>query len=532
MTNLEEKALQILLTGLTGGQTTYEEYRNRPLDFVSEILGMTLWSKQEEIIHSVLSNRFTVVEAGHGVGKSIDAAALVCWWLSTREEAKVVTLAPTWAQVANVLWKYIQSMAKKAKLPGSVLETPKWNITPDRFAVGLSPKRATQEDVATLQGYHSPNLLIILDEAPGVSRLLWEAIRGLAVGENNRILAIGNPIEQSGPFWDACNSENWHHIRISCLEHPNITNKKDVIPGAVSYTWVKEMLRDHCVVANPEEEFRLIDKNRSEEDKPKVLPEPDVFFFEGVWYKPDAVFEMRVLGRAPAEGSSQLIPLAWVIAAQNMEFKPSHPIVLGFDPSRYGGDASTLVARAGPKVLWIKRRYPSTNNPGVELAGWLKDEYERLEASKIYIDSIGVGATVVDQARVLGLPVVDVMGSQRAFQSTRFFNLRTENWWKVRVKLQRNELQLPPDDLLAGDLTAPRYDYEPGTGRYQLEQKEQVKARLGRSPDSGDALSLTFASPTEQSLSENPVSVLHSTTRSKWFVARRAQGSRWKKFKH
>ena len=68
-------------------------------------------------------------------------------------------------------------------------------------------------------------------------------------------------------------------------------------------------------------------------------------------------------------------------------------------------------------------------------------------------------------------------------------------WDKVRQWLADNPPpQLPEDEGLFDDLTAvnKKYDYR---GRLQLEEKDAVKKRIGRSPDKADALALTFAEP-------------------------------------
>lgn len=217
--------------------------------------------------------------------------------------------------------------------------------------------------------------------------------------------------------------------------------------------------------------------------------------------------------------------------AQRWECEAGDRVVVGFDPSRYGGDPSTMVARAGSRVLWLKRRYPRSKTPGVELAGWLRDEMARLGASIVYVDEVGIGATVVDQGRVLGLNIVAVNGGKRAFNAQRFFNLRTECWWKIREALQHGELALPEDDLLTGDLTAPLYGYDE-KGRVKLERKEEVKERLRRSPDSGDALALTYASPVEGVLpaDANPVRELKTSRGSRWHIGERGaiETSRWR----
>jgi hypothetical protein len=491
-----------------------DAYPDDPKGFVENVAGLTLWGKLEELIHSVQHNRYTIVETGHAVGKSLTAAALVGWWMSSGE-AKVLTLAPTWHQVASILWSYIRKIARKGNLPGHVFETPRWDVpeSPEWFARGLSPRKATQEDVTTLQGYHHPRLLVVLDEAPGLPRILWDAVRGLVTSEGNRILALGNPLSQQGPFWDSCVSPNWHHIHISCLEHPNVLSGQEQIPGAVSKEWVDEMVRDHATACLP--------------------GEPGAFEWpanSGHWYMPDAVFQSRVLGRAPEEGVDQLISLAWVDTAQKWTTVGEGEVVIGLDPARHGGNYAAMVARRGSRVMWVKRRKPMTNDPGGEVAGWLKEEMDKLGATWAFVDDTGIGSSVVDTARrVLDASSVrGVTASSRAQRARRFNNTRTECWWRMREALQQGRLSLPHDEMLAGDLTAPKYSFD-NLGRYLLEKKEAIIKRIGRSPDSGDALALTFALSVTQRLEAGAAAELQQEGGSRWHMGQKAGGSRWRR---
>lgn len=506
--------------------------------------GVTLWDKIEAIMESVAANRFTVVDSGHGVGKSVTASTLACWFMERcaqlDEEGVVVTLAPTHKQVNNILWRYMRDTHQKYDLvPDIYFGQPLWNVNPACYAVGLSPRKATAEDLQALHGYHSPNMLIIMDEAPGLPRVLWDAVRSLAVSENNHILAIGNPLSQHGDFFDATQSENWQHIRISCLEHPNVIHRQEIIPGATSHTWVSEYVRDHATRCQPGEPgcFRWPLAEHDAEDGVEG---------DGTWYLPDAVFESRVLGRPPAEGSDQLISLAWVAHARNWQADTKGAeLVIGFDPARYGGDQAAMVCRHGNRVLWVKRRRPTSNNPSSELAGWLKQEAGKQRTDWVFVDEIGVGAGVLDKARELGLPARGVGFGTRASQSTRFANLRAECWWSLREALQRGQLSLgdvetTEMDVLEGDLTAPKYGWD-NLGRTQLESKEAIVKRLGHSPDSGDALALTFAAPLGRvAADDNPVAALAEDTSrwqvtggrgtaSRWLVGTGRKGRRWRR---
>lgn len=482
-------------------QTPEVSYPLDPADFAKDVLGYHLWGKQVDVARSVQEHPKTIVSSGHSTGKSHIASSIASWWLSTNDdEAVVLTLAPTYTQVNSVLWRYLRHMVRKNGLPGIIYDTPRWEISELRYGIGLSPKKSNEFDIATLQGYHSRRLLVIMDEAAGMPRIMFDAIMNLATSEGNRILAIGNPIARSGPFWEACNSRSWNYIHISCMEHPNVVEGKEVIPGAVSRGWVEQMIEDHCMVVDE--------------------ATPDTIEWSGRVYKTDPVFQSRVLGIAPEEGDDQLIPASWVLGATSLELDAVGEKIIGFDPARSGGDYAAMVLRQGNRVLWVKRRKPKTQLASQELANWLREEMFAEEVDKAYIDEIGIGAGVVDQARALGLNVIGINSSRPSRQKRRYTNQRAEMYWKVREALKRSALQLPDDDLLQADLIAPKYTWD-YLGRIQIEEKDQIRSRLGRSPDSGDALALTYMD-SNAPMDTDEESALPATIRNE------LQDSRWK----
>lgn len=474
-----ERALQ----DLTGNSN--DIYPTDIHQFIHEILGYTLWSKQTEIVNSVINNPFTVVGSAHSVGKSLLSSALAVAWYTIFPDSKVITVAPNYKQVNNILWSYMRSMVRQNNILSSsteILDTPRWrdHENAEHFALGVSPKRSTEEDIAGFQGWHAPKLIVIMDEAAGLPAVMWQAVRNLTTGRENRVLAIGNPIQQSGPFWEACNSQTWSYIHISGLEHPNVITGDEIIPGAISREWVIGMTIDHCTVADE--------------------MTPNAFFIpwwnkgEGQWFVPDSVYLSRVLGIAPGINERQLIPLEWIRIAQGTTIRPLGEKIIGLDPSR-GGDMAAMVGRQGGKVAWIKRRKLTSKNKGVEIAEWLKEEMILLGATKAYIEDVGIGAAAVDIGRQMGLPIISVYPSGKATQSKKFHNKRAEMWWQVRYRLQKELLELPDDDMLEADLCAPEYEFDLN-GRIQIEKKENIRKRIGRSPDSGDALAISFSHDT------------------------------------
>jgi len=132
--------------------------------------------------------------------------------------------------------------------------------------------------------------------------------------------------------------------------------------------------------------------------------------------------------------------------------------------------------------------------------------YRKLNADLVNVDIIGVGSSVYDSLKSYG--DIEVQGINVAAASdvkdekgNRVYqNLRSELWWTLREAIDPKNpepLTLPDDDNLLADLAAPQYSFRKGW--IQIEAKEDTKKRLGRSPDSGDALMLTFAPVEEMS---------------------------------
>jgi hypothetical protein len=120
------------------------------------------------------------------------------------------------------------------------------------------------------------------------------------------------------------------------------------------------------------------------------------------------------------------------------------------------------------------------------------------------IDIIGIGAGVYDRAREdpdisnRVIPFNAGLPTKRRDRTNElgFVNLRSLGWWTLRELLQDDAIDLPPDDLLIGDLTAPKWKVQSG-GKVQIEPKEDIKKRLGRSTNDGDAVMQAFVDVTD-----------------------------------
>jgi len=167
-------------------------------------------------------------------------------------------------------------------------------------------------------------------------------------------------------------------------------------------------------------------------------------------------------------------------------------LIIGVDVALGDTDKTAIIRRKG-RIAYNLETFRNLNT--MEIAGYLKHVIEQEKPHKVYIDSIGVGAGVVDRLRELNFHFVEGVNVARtANHRDKFRNLRAELWNEMKEWLMQEMLvQIPDDDTLHGDLCNLGYKYD-SNGRLQIESKDDLKARGMPSPDTSDALALTFFS--------------------------------------
>ena len=208
---------------------THDQIRKTRIDpvwFAKNILSARPWKKQREILHALTKHRNIAVRSCNGSGKSHAAAIATLWWLMAFEDATVITTAPSNRQVKQILWREINSLYLRNKdiIQGKITQT-QLDISPRRFAIGF-----TASSDVLFQGFHSPNLLVIVDEASEVRETIYDGVLSCLTSHNSKLLLIGNPTNQAGTFYDAFHDHRhfWHNIQISALDTPAFQqNSKD-----------------------------------------------------------------------------------------------------------------------------------------------------------------------------------------------------------------------------------------------------------------------------------------------------------------
>jgi hypothetical protein len=251
------------------------------------------------------------------------------------------------------------------------------------------------------------------------------------------------------------------------------------------------------------------------------------------WGEDSTLYQNKVLGKFASGDDQGVIPWPWVEAANERWYvwrdaleasgKPLDRLdAVGVDVGDTG-DETVFALRSGEVITEI--RHHSKQDTMVTV-GQLFGILSKFGGQAI-IDVIGIGAGVVHRLRELRSenearrkdPNADPAELPKSFEVVAFhaaegtdrkdrsgemgfLNKRAEAWWMMRERLNPANgylVALPPDDKLAGDLIAPRYKVT-SSGRYQIEKKDEIKKRLGRSTDTGDGVIMAFYESPGQSI--------------------------------
>jgi len=195
-----------------------------------------------------------------------------------------------------------------------------------------------------------------------------------------------------------------------------------------------------------------------------------------------------------------------VVRARRAKVESDTRLIIGVDVAMGDTDKTAIIRRKG-RVAYNLETFRNMNT--MEIAGYLKHVIEKERPHKMYIDCIGIGAGVVDRLREQNYHFVEGINVARsANHKDKFRNLRAELWSEMRDWLtQEMPVQIPDDDTLHGDLCNLGYKYD-SSGRLLIESKDDLRARGMPSPDTSDALALTFYSGFYEQEGDSGVTVI------------------------
>jgi hypothetical protein len=359
-----------------------------------------------------------------------------------------------------------------------------------------------EDDKLNFQG--RPHDLYAFDELPQFTETQYRFIIGWArstrPGQRVRILGAGNPPTSAEGEWVIMRWGAWLDE-----QHPNPAE-----PGELR--WYATIDQEEREVEGPERfEYKgelVIPRSRTFvparlDDNPYLAA--DGRYLSVIQGMPEPLRTQLLYGDHSiglGEDAWQVIPTAWIREAQ-ARWKPDGwptddndtplPVEqLGVDIAQGGRDRTVLARRIGdwyaePEV------HPGPETPDARVAADLLAR-ALLDGGVAEIDADGIGISTYLLCKAEDQQVLSYMGSKPTEQRDRsgrirFVNVRAAAWWKFREKLDPahgSEVALPPGRAVRVELAAPRYTIKPNG--IQLEKKEDIKARLGYSPDIGDAI--------------------------------------------
>lgn len=452
-----------------------ERYFDDPVGFTRDCF---LWNRendehptpyQDEMQQSLVDYRRICVRGPHGLGKT-GVSAWTLWWFALTREAmmmdwKVVTTASAWRQLIKYLWPEIHKWGRRINWikVGRHEPKPKEELTTLHIKLTYGEAFAVASDRPELiEGAHADQILYMFDESKVIVDGTWDSAEGAMTGENSYWMAVSTPGEPQGRFYEIQTQQ----------------------PG-LEHWWTRHVTLQEAI------------------DAKRITPEWANLCLSQ-WGEDSAEYQNRVLGNFAQEEADVLIPLHWIEAAMKRftsRFSQSNMTIdqIGMDIARRGGDYSVIAKRSNDVILPLEK-YGKIDT--MQASGMVVPHLNRNGQLPVVVDVVGVGGGTFDRLIEL-YPDNDNLFPFHAQEKTMFMDATGQwafsdtysaAWWNLREmldpanprKLERL-LALPPDKYLPAELSAPTWKVN-SAGRIQIEPKEKIKERLGRSPDSADAV--------------------------------------------
>lgn len=445
---------------MTPAQAKIKRWREDPVTFVTECLHVEPDAWQVDVLRAFPTHQRIAMKACKGPGKTGVLAWLGWNFLATRPHPKIAATSVSGDNLKDGLWSEMAKWQNRSPFLKQAFQWTKERIFsrhhPETWFMSArtwakSADKSRQAD--TLAGLHADYIMYLIDESGGLpNAVMATAEAALASGIESKIIQAGNPTHIEGPLYSACTNERhlWFVVEItSDPDDPKRTPR-------VSKQWAKEQIEKYG------------------RDNPWVL--------------------VNVFGKFPPASINTILGPDEVSAAMKRRPAPGagnewSQKRLGIDVARFGDDRSVIFPRQG---LVAYRPVELRGMRTTDIAARVMMAKSKWKSELELVDDTGHwGHGVIDNLFAAGYSPLGIQFHAPAL-NPRYKNRRAEMWLEMAEWVKRGGC-LPKMPELVGELTSPTYTFV--GGKFQLEDKDQVKARLGRSPDLADALALTFAVP-------------------------------------
>lgn len=398
--------------------------------------------------------------SGRGIGKSALVSWLVLWMLSTRIGSSVIVSANSENQLRSVTWGELSKWTAMS-INSHWWEPSATKLVPATWLTSLverdlkkgtrywaaEGKLWSEENPDAYAGVHNHDgMMVVFDEASGIPDSIWPVAAGFFTEKilDRYWFAFSNPRRNTGYFFETFNS------------------KRDF--------WDSEHIDARSVEGTDSSIYEQIIAEYGE-DSPEA--------------------RVEVYGEFPIVGDDQFISPSVVDDAVSRARWDDMlaPVVIGVDPARGGMDSTVIVVRRGRDLVEIRR---TRGEDTMMTVGRVIDAIEEFKPTLTVIDEGGLGYGVLDRLTEQRYKVRGVNFGWKSKNPIMWGNKRAEMWGQMKEWLR--SASIPPDKLLKADLTG--VTRKPNSaGTIFLEGKKEMKARGLASPDSADALCVTFAFP-------------------------------------
>lgn len=497
---LSEHEKTLLIKKVKKLQSDPELYINKILD-----MGETLEPYHKEICKAVVEYDRIAIKACHAVGKTWLGGRLVPWFLNCFKGSIVITTAPTNRQVETLLWGEIRKVYKRSKtILGGKLLTKKWTIDDDWYAMGFSPKSASEnagdeQQGSSFQGFHAKYVFIFFDEATGISKDIYTMAEGLLTsGVIVKWVCIANPTTTASEFFNICKKSEWHVITINCFDSPNMKANGFINREAL------EVEISHLKTLTDSERLKRI-KNYA---KPNGVLLSAQWVVSKIfdWGFNHPLTKSKILGEFPNTADNVIVKWESVQAAINRDPEYSYEKrFIGVDVARFGNDLTVLTELTDYTFRGYYKHYKEDT---VETTGRVVNLFRTGDSGKethIIVDGTGIGAGVVDMLNDLKyrkeLPahvfiheihfaskITHATEKENEKLNTTYENLKAFLFDQLDKDLLNN-LSIPDEEIYQDELPSILFKYS-RSGKLMVESKDDYKARRGKSPDCADSLAL------------------------------------------
>ncbi len=431
-----------------------------------DLLKIELDPWQQRALRDLQDYNTVVVHSAHGVGKTFFDAVSTLIFLFLHPMSKIVTTAPNFdRQVRAGLWAEIHRLYRRSEILQELFRMDTVSIRhrdyrEEWFGMGFSVELSSKESEAkTLEGFHAPALLAVLDEAKGIPDSIYKSIKGALTGNQAKLLVTSTPpLDPIGFFVDMVQSNN----------------SKVKVHSVSAYS-------------SPRVSLEWIEDRRLE------------------WGEDSAVFKAKVLGEIPEGGERSFFPSGIIKRGIENRTALSGDCTLGVDVARYGTNYSAVSSRRGNRIMKVVRAPIHLDT--MALVGLIVKYIYEEQPTFVNIDATGVGAGVVDRLKEVVVEKrsstiwrdnifssVQVRGVELGSSSQskeKYKNLRAELYDKLRMGLTSDILAIPNDPTLVDEMYGIGYTYD-SLGRLVIESKESMERRGKPSPDTLDAVILSL----------------------------------------